>query len=228
MKHKNSHLLVGYWSRLRKGRDVPDQTDIDPRSVKRMLSHIFILDAVNPGRPVYRLAGTGLCERFGMELKGAGFLSHWEDQSGIALGSLLRQAMKMRQPVCLSSIGASADCGMVELETVLAPISFNDAEPTRFIGMTQILSDVQQLGGRPIAFQRLVASQIVREAEPLASVHLPPPPPPPSIQILRNHPRAPHLRLVVSQDRPSTALNFEPENMLQRVFEMIGGTTAGA
>ena len=30
MKHKNSHLLVGYWSRLRNGRDVPDQTDIDP------------------------------------------------------------------------------------------------------------------------------------------------------------------------------------------------------
>jgi len=29
MKHKNSHLLVGYWSRLRKGREVPAQGDID-------------------------------------------------------------------------------------------------------------------------------------------------------------------------------------------------------
>ena len=38
MKHKNSHLLVGYWSRLRKGREVPDQTDIDPRAIKRLLS----------------------------------------------------------------------------------------------------------------------------------------------------------------------------------------------
>src|ERR1700744_4944560 len=81
MKHKNSHLLVGYWSRLRKGRDVPDQTDIDPRAVKRMLSYAFILDCENPGRPVYRLAGTALCERFGFELKGTGFLAHWESQS---------------------------------------------------------------------------------------------------------------------------------------------------
>src|SRR5579872_6867691 len=40
MKHKNSHLLVGYWGRLRKGRAVPDQTDIDPRAIKRMLSQI--------------------------------------------------------------------------------------------------------------------------------------------------------------------------------------------
>ena len=43
MKHRNSHLLVGYWSRLRKGRDLPDQTDIDPRAIKRMLSYVFIL-----------------------------------------------------------------------------------------------------------------------------------------------------------------------------------------
>ncbi|HEX4861649.1 MAG TPA: PAS domain-containing protein, partial [Rhizomicrobium sp.] len=100
MKHKNSHLLVGYWSRLRKGRDVPDQTDIDPRAIKRMLSHVVILDAINPARPIYRLAGTGLCERFGMELKGTGFLANWEGQSGIALGSLLKQALKARKPVC--------------------------------------------------------------------------------------------------------------------------------
>ena len=51
---------------------------------------MFILDVDNPARPIYRLAGTGLCERFGIELKGTGFLAHWEGQSGIALGSLLQ------------------------------------------------------------------------------------------------------------------------------------------
>ena len=99
MKHKNSHLLVGYWSRLRKGRDVPDQTDIDPRAIKRMLPYVFIVEAENPARPVYRLAGTALCERFGFELKGTGFLAHWEAQSSTALASLLQQALKLKQPV---------------------------------------------------------------------------------------------------------------------------------
>lgn len=226
MKHKNSHLLVGYWSRIRNGRDVPDQTDIDPRAVKRMLSNIFILDAANPGRPTYRLAGTGLCERFGMELKGTGFLAHWEGQSGAALASLVKQSQKTLQPICLSSIGATADCGMVELETILAPISFNGGEPNRFLGMTQILTDVMQLGGRPIAFQRLIASQLVREDEPTPVFTAPPPPPPP-MQILRNHSRAPHLRLVVSQDRPSITVHFEPEEMLRRMFDMLGGRMAG-
>lgn len=225
MKHKNSHLLIGYWSRLRKGREIPDQTDIDPRAIKRMLSQIFILDAVNPGRPTYRLAGTSLCEKFGMELKGTSFLQHWEGQSGVALGSLLRQALKTRQPICLSSIGATADCGMVELETILAPISFNGAEPTRFIGMTLTLSDPVQLGGRPVAFQRLIASQLIREDEPASAFVAPPPPPPPS-QILRKHARAPYLRLVVSQDRPET-LHFDASGVVQKMFDVFGGRMAG-
>ncbi len=187
-----------------------------------MLSHIFILDAVNLGRPTYRLAGTALCERFGMELKGTGFLAHWEGQSGVALGPLLRQSLRTMRPICLSSIGATSDCGMVELETILAPISFNSREPNRFLGMTQILTDVEQLGGRPVAFQRLVASQLVREEEPASIFRQPPPP---AQQILRNHSRAPHLRLVVSQGRPTTA-RFESDDTLRRMFDMLGGRIA--
>jgi hypothetical protein len=223
MKHKNSHLLVGYWSRLRKGREVPDQTDIDPRAIKRMLSHVFILDAGNPARPVYRLAGTGLCERFGMELKGTGFLSQWEGQSGLALASLLKQALAAKKPVCLSSIGATADCGMVELETILAPISFDGGEAVRFVGFTQVLSDPALLAGRPIAFQRLVASQLIREDEPLSTGVVPPP----KVQIQRNHshPRAPHLRLVVSQDHPAQA-NIDASETLRRMAQLFGGSGA--
>ncbi len=224
MKHKNSHLLVGYWSRIRKGRDVPDQTDIDPRAIKRMLPYVFILDAESPARPIYRLAGTALCERFGFELKGTGFLAHWEAQSGVALASLLKQALRLKQPVCLTSIGASADCGMVELETVLAPVTFGPGGPTRFIGMIQIMSDATVLGGRPIAFQRLAASQLIREAEPVSAYDTLPPPPPPPGPMLRSHPKAPHLRLVVSQSRPA-AMRFDAENVLERIFEVFSPGT---
>jgi hypothetical protein len=221
MKHKNSHLLVGYWSRLRKGRDVPDQTDIDPRAIKRLLSYTFILDCENPARPVYRLAGTALCERFGFELKGTSFLAHWESQSGLSIAPLLRQSLKMTQPVCLSSIAATADNGMVELETILTPVSFNGGEPTRFFGMVQMLSDPTPLLGRSIAYERLVGSQLIQEDEPMPSQdHDRPPPPPPSMH-LRSHPRAPYLRLVVSQDRPAM-LQFGSGDLLQKMFDAIG------
>jgi hypothetical protein len=221
MKHKNSHLLVGYWSRLRKGRAVPDQTDIDPRAIKRLLSYTFILDCENPARPIYRLAGTALCERFGFELKGTSFLAHWESQSGQSLASLLRQVLKASQPVCLSSIAATADNGMVELETILTPMSFNGGEPTRFFGMVQMLSDPTPLLGRSIAYERLVGSQMIQEDEPLSSYDQnrpPPPPPPPS---LGAHPKAPYLRLVVSRDSPAF-LHFGSGDLLQKMSDAIG------
>jgi len=219
MKHKDSHRLVGYGSRLRKGREVPDQTDIDPRAIKRLLSYTFILDYENPARPLYRLAGTALCERFGFELKGTSFLGHWEAQSGLALSPLLRQAIKLRQPVCLTSIAVTADNGMAELETVLTPVSFNGGEPVRFFGMTQMLSDPAPLLGRYIAYQRLIGSQLLQEEEPMPAFdqNLPLPPPP----SLRAHPKAPYLRLVVSQDNPAL-LNFGTGDLLQKVFDVLG------
>lgn len=223
MKHRNSHLLVGYWSRLRKGRMVPDQTDIDPRAIKRFLSYAFILDYQTPARPIYRLAGTALCERFGFELKGTGFLAHWESQSTLALVSLLRQAMRSCQPVCLHSVAATADNGMVELETVLTPVSMNGGEPSRFFGMVQMLGDPTPLLGRTIAYERLVGSQLIQEDEPLFEddQNRPPPPPPPPPSVLRAHPRAPYLRLVVSQESPAL-LHFGSGDLIEKMFEMIG------
>jgi hypothetical protein len=221
MKHKNSHLLVGYWSRLRNGRTVPDQGEIDPRAIKRLLSYVFILDCENPARPVYRLAGTALCERFGFELKGTGFLAHWEAESGLSLAPLLRQALKAGQPLCLSSVAATADNGMVELETILAPIASDGSTPTRFLGMVQMLSDPMMLFGRNIAYQRLTGSQLVQEDEPLTPYdHTLPPPPPPSAS-LRSHPKAPYLRLVVSSSDSPSFLNFGSGDLLEQMFTVF-------
>jgi hypothetical protein len=219
MKHKNSHLLVGYWSRLRRGRSVPDQGEIDPRAVKRLLSYVFILDCENPARPVYRLAGTGLCERFGYELKGTSFLAHWEAQSGLSLAPLLGQSLKCGKPLCLSSIAATADNGMAELESVLTPVSLHGGPATRFFGLVQILSDPKPLLGRTIAYERLIGSQLVQEDEPFPRYdqNLPPPPPPAQF---KTHPKAPYLRLVVSEERPSL-LNFGSGDLLQQMAQVF-------
>ena len=210
MKHRNSHLLVGYWSRLRQGRAVPDQTDIDPRAIKRMLSYVFILDASDIARPVYRLAGTSLCECFGTELKAINFLSHWESQSRVALSSLLARSLKTCQPLCLSSVAATAERGMVECETVLAPLSFGSEKPIRFIGMMQMLNDMSTLAGRPIAFERLVGSRLVNEDEPALES--------PARDDNRSQDAMPYLRLVVNRDRKPNTVHVESANELLDVF----------
>ena len=192
--------------------------DIDPRAIKRMLSYTFILEAADPARPVYRLAGTGLCERFGFELKGSSFLAHWESQSGLSLAPLLRQALRLGQPVCLSSVAATVDNGMAEMETILTPVSFNGGPATRFFGMVQVLSDPTPLLGRAIAYQRLIGSQLIQEDEPLPSYSQTPPPPPPPAT--RSHPKAPWLRLVISEEK--TGHNFESAELVDRMRDILG------
>src|SRR5215470_12873242 len=99
MKHRNSHFAVGYWSRLRNGRGAPDQADIDPKALKRLLPFVFLLDARQTSSPIYRLAGSTLCERYGGELRGRNFLTIWDPDSQGHLSGLLRQALAERMPV---------------------------------------------------------------------------------------------------------------------------------
>lgn len=196
MKHRNSHLLVGYWSRLRAGRKAPDQADIDPRALKRLLPHVFILDAHDCARPDYRLAGTALCERFGRELRGTGFLAHWDAGAHAPLSQLLATSLRNVRPVWASAVGTTAKCALVEMETVLAPLAFGAGAPRRFLGITQFLGDLTQLGGRPVALERLTGWGAVDETDVADSAD----PPPPSFGSRFRAGRTPYLRLVVSHE----------------------------
>ena len=222
MKHRNSHLLVGYWSRLRKGRPIPDQSDIDPRALKRMLPDMLILDALDPSRPLYRLAGTQLCERHGSELRGTNFLAGWEVRSRRELAALLVQALQTHQPLCLSSFGTSPQASVVEMETLLAPVSFGGGVATRFVGMVQILGDGVQLTDKPIAFQRLTDAQLVQEDEPLLAMEPPRRRPALHFADASGPARAPHLRLVIDHiPAPPSEPDMEPVNDAESDMERL-------
>jgi hypothetical protein len=198
MKHRNSHFVVGYWSRIRCGRAVPDQADIDPKVLKRLLPFVFLLDAKPDGSFVHRLAGTALCERYGGELRGRNFLANWDADSRARLTALLHQALAQKIPACLISVGATDDCRMLETEIVLMPLTFGGGAPNRFLGVAQVLTDVASLAGRPITFERLVSSKLIREDE--AGFKSGAPQPPAAVTGWRAHPRAPHLTLVASNE----------------------------
>ena len=165
MEHMNSEFLVDYWNRLRNGRAVPDQAEIDPRAIRQFLPAVFILDASNPSFPTYRLAGTALCKRAGFELRGTNFFAQWDAQSFETLSSLLRRALRLRRPLCLRSAGRIADNGQVELETTLAPISYDGCGPSRFVGLAQTLNDPVARTGASDTFQHLSAWKLINQDE---------------------------------------------------------------
>ena len=220
MKHRNSHLLVGYWGRLRTGRSVPDQTAIDPRAIKRILSHVFILDAVNPTRPSYRLAGTSHCDRYGMELRGMNFLARWDVQSRGTIIQLLRKSLTSGEPICLSS-AVETERGMAQMETVLAPLSFAGSTPSRFIGISQLTGDGTALFSNVILCEHLVDAKVVKENEPLASPDWVKFPPPSKFRTLG---RTPHLKLVIDRDTKPAAVP-DGNVLMQRLVDALGIVT---
>src|SRR5258706_3818450 len=223
MKHRNSHFAVGYWSRIRHGRATPDQADIDPKALKRLLPFVFLLDA-RGGTFTYRLAGTTLCERYGSELRGRDYFLHWDPESATRLSELLRQSLRARLPLCITSVVAVDHCHMIEIETVLMPITFGADHPERFLGVAQVLTDVAPLAGQAIAFERLVTSKLVRE-EDTGTIEPPAAPPPPSaLDGWRPHPRAPHLRLVssrVNMDAKSDPLNIDAGEIVKNLSGLV-------
>lgn len=216
MKHRNSHLLVGYWNRLRSGSIVPDQTALDPRAIKRILSHVFILDAADTSRPSYRLAGTSHCDRYGMELRGMNFLARWNAQSRGTIGQLLRLSLMSGEPICLSSV-AETERGVVEMETVLAPLTFAGGAPSRFIGISQITGDGTVLFNNAVLCERLVDAKCVKEDEaPSLPDGLKFPPP----SKFRTLAKPPHLKLVINRDQKPAGAS-EPNVLMRRLVDAL-------
>lgn len=60
-----------YWDRIRGDRPMPSRRDVQPRDIKALLPHVFLVDLIgDPARYRIRLAGTEVNNRFGLELTG--------------------------------------------------------------------------------------------------------------------------------------------------------------
>ena len=70
MIHHEIRALYSYWEHLRGGRPCPDRTEVDPRDIATDARHLFVLEDLGGDNIRFRLAGTGLLEAFGLDLRG--------------------------------------------------------------------------------------------------------------------------------------------------------------
>jgi hypothetical protein len=61
--------LLEHWENLRGGRIAPSRSEIDPRQIENALQHAFIIEPVADGEARFRIAGMGLCDLMGMEVR---------------------------------------------------------------------------------------------------------------------------------------------------------------
>jgi len=195
MKHRNGHLLLGYWSRIRGDRPAPARADIDPAQIKRVLPFVMMLEPRIHGAAI-RLAGTGLCDLFGRELRGEDFATMWAADSRDAFALAMENIVSGAVPAVITGL-AETRCGrIVQCETLLLPLATGDGRVQRLLGCFHVLEPLETYADVPLRGLRLAATESVDEpalpAMPAAAELAPPASTP---RIPR---RAPYLRLVVS------------------------------
>jgi hypothetical protein len=79
MRHPATQALYAYWNEVRGTRKAPRRLDIQPARIAGLLLDTFILERIDGSAFRFRLAGTRVAARFGLQLKSESFLSCWSE-----------------------------------------------------------------------------------------------------------------------------------------------------
>ncbi len=212
--------LLTYWERLRGGRIAPLRSEIDPREIRGALDHSFILEHTRFGEFRFRLAGTKLCDRMGMELRGMPAYSLIAPDYRDEFSQILDGIMTNPEIIQLQLGSATGTFGPRPAQLLLLPMCNTEGQINRILGCLasqahafatpERFALLGRKATRIISKQRAVPEQAAAGfAETGAEFRAAPPNPnrtiPPNFHSftggntmdpLRMHKTRPHLRLV--------------------------------
>jgi hypothetical protein len=133
MQHYANTEVFDYWVELCGDQAAPLRNQIDPMVLRRVLPHLFILDAASEGEPRFRLAGTRLCDAFDAELRGRPFRALWSPADAARVLDVCRLAVASEQP-CLLRAMAEDPFETSHYEMLLLPLRPPTGTSDRLIG----------------------------------------------------------------------------------------------
>ncbi|MEO0329785.1 MAG: PAS domain-containing protein [Pseudomonadota bacterium] len=167
MRNDTSRKLFNYWNNLRGNRQAPDRREIEPSDIRDILGDTFILEI----DPVYntisfRLAGTRLCNAYGRELKGVGFLAIWDELDNLGIQRTVQKAFSSSTP-CVVSYSSSTESGRIqECEMLLLPLLNGSQNASRILGTASPLVKASWLGTEPFVNNKLNRVRWISLPEP--------------------------------------------------------------
>jgi hypothetical protein len=161
MLNAHTQKLLTYWRRLRGDRSMPRKEEIDPRAIKDHLAFSFLLQRENDDSFTFRLAGTGLCELFGLELKGHNFTHYWAEEARSAARTALGRVVHLSVPTVAVCVAETADLKHIRGEMILVPLEGERGDGTLMLGHFQPLEPLARLNGKKIVRLRMTASAIL-------------------------------------------------------------------
>ena len=161
MRHMQTQSLLNYWRQMRGEQLAPAKTSIAPRDIKKHLAFSFLLKREGHDRFSFVLAGTGVCDLFGRELKGSSFVHLFAENFRDAATTSLVRTAHLSVPSVAACVAETADGRPLNAEVLLLPYADERGETTYVLGYFQSLEPLSRLYGRHLVRMRMGASAIL-------------------------------------------------------------------
>ena len=150
MFHSNTEQLIDYWRERRFGASAPSRADIDPADFSPVLPQVFILGRRGFGEYGFRLTGGFVADLHGRELRDENLVNLWAPEDRAPLQMALETIRRRVEPLVVDC-DASAETGPgLRLEMMFAPLTGQDGEPDRMLGLYQPKTPAAALMGRTV------------------------------------------------------------------------------
>ena len=150
MIHSEIRALHAYWEALRGDRPCPYRAEVDPRDMKGDARYLFLLENLGDGNIRFRLAGTGLHDAFGYDLRGMSLRSI---MAGKARESLVALVSETLAEPGIGYLRLLAPDGVQVWEMVLLPLRSDFGQVDRLIGCLHPVNGRMPMAGRvPLRF----------------------------------------------------------------------------
>jgi hypothetical protein len=156
MQTRTSQTLYAYWNEIRAGRIAPRRLEIEPSRISSVLPETFMLERIDASAYRFRLAGTRMCEIFGVELRDADMLDGWSASDRAVLAHSLASTCAQGAVTLFVVEATSRAPHRVQLEAILLPLTHGEGI-TRLIGAMAPIASPHWLG-----YERLTHKQLVR------------------------------------------------------------------
>ena len=120
------NILYEYWDEIRKGKKIPRKSDFNPMKIKSILAETAIMERIDEDTVVYRLAGTALTERAGMDLTGINTLKTFPEYIREDMSSAYRKSAEKPCAGYHKVISNYAENTSFQLDCLYLPMSDND------------------------------------------------------------------------------------------------------
>ncbi len=164
MRNTKTTRVYDYWLALKGTRQAPARQDVSPRDLKGLLPFVFLAERMDADVTVFRLAGTGLCERYGRELRDHNLDALWSPGDRPAFRRFVDRVLETPAPGLAAFRAETVDRRSVSGEMLLLPLSDRDGGLTRLMGCAFATQSLNWLGQRPLVHQYLEGTRLIGDA----------------------------------------------------------------